>query len=405
MVARILRPETNDTVTVGGIMRFSLLIGAIFIALNAGGQAPANKLLSDLKTKREALPSLHQEFEVTRTFKSARATQGSHSEIVLDMSQNKWRERAVSGSGDRIRIFDGQDLFLLEAEGDEYVRTKHKGKEDDPAPGPYGSIELEWEKAKEVERRPCGFSEIDHTCIVIDAPVKKQTRMEMGGQITRISDGIARMAIDGDTGMVVQSRIQEVIENPRSSYVMQLNYSMKRMSYGKAPDPGLFNLPESGVHEVKQLSLWDVSRMKKQLLGKPAPELEVTDIQGNPVSLSNLKGKTVLLDFWTTWCPPCRADAPSLDKLYSKYGGKDLIIIGISVNEEREIVEKFLKDHPHGFPVVLTSENEMPRPYQIGAFPTYMVIASDGTLTSAAEGDQGFGELRKFLKKAGMDTD
>lgn len=386
-------------------MRFSLLIGAIFIALNAGGQAQANKLLSDLKTKREALPSLHQEFEVTRTFKSARATQGSHSEIVLDMSQNKWRERAVSGSGDRIRIFDGQDLFLLEAEGDEYVRTKHKGKEDDPAPGPYGSIELEWAKAKEVERRPCGFSEIVHTCIVIDAPVKKQTRMEMGGQITRISDGIARMAIDGDTGMVVQSRIQEVIENPRSSYVMQLNYSMKRMSYGKAPDPGLFNLPESGVHEVKQLSLWNVSRMKKQLLGKPAPELEVTDIQGNPVSLSNLKGKTVLLDFWTTWCPPCRADAPSLDKLYSKYGGKDLIIIGISVNEEREIVEKFLKDHPHGFPVVLTSENEMPRPYQIGAFPTYMVIASDGTLTSAAEGDQGFGELRKFLKKAGMDTD
>jgi thiol-disulfide isomerase/thioredoxin len=386
-------------------MRFWIVIGLLFLASNANGQSSASNLWTELKAKREALPSLHQEFELIRTFKTARATQGSHSEIVLDMSQNKWRERSVSGSGDRIRIFDGQDVFLLEAEGDEYVRTKRKGKEDDPAPGPYGSIELESARAKEVERRPCGFSEIDHSCIVIDAPVKKQMRMEMGGQITRISDGIARMAIDGDTGMLVQSRIQEVIENPRSSYVMELNYSMKRMSYGQAPDPSLFNLPETGVHEVKQLSLWNVSRIKKQLLGKPAPELEVTDIQGNPVSLSNLKGKTVLLDFWTTWCPPCRADAPSLDKLYSKYGGKDLIIIGISVNEEREIVEKFLKDHPHGFPVVLTSENEMPRPYQIGAFPTYMVIASDGTLTSAAEGDQGFGELRKFLKKAGMDTD
>jgi len=81
------------------------------------------------------------------------------------------------------------------------------------------------------------------------------------------------------------------------------------------------------------------------------------------------------------------------------------MIIGISVNEERQTVEKFLKDHPHGSPVVLTSENEMPRPYQVGTFPTYMVIASDGTLTSAAEGDQGFGELRKFLKKAGMDPE
>jgi thiol-disulfide isomerase/thioredoxin len=386
-------------------MRFWIMIGVLCVASNANGQASASNLWTELKAKRDALPSLHQEFELSRTFKTARATQGSHSEIVLDMSQKKWRERSVSGSGDRIRIFDGQDLFLLEAEGDEYVRTKRKGKEDDPAPGPYGSIELEWASAKEVERRPCGFSQIDHSCIVIDVPVKKQTRMETSGQVTRILDGIARMAIDSEAGILVQSRAQEVIENPRTNYVMELNYSLKRMSYGTPPDPTLFKLPESGVHEVKQLSLWNVSRIKKQLLGKAAPELEITDIQGNPVSLSGLKGKTVLLDFWTTWCPPCRADAPSLDKLYSKYGGKDLVIIGISVNEEREIVQKFLKDHPHIFPVVLTSENEMPRPYQIGVFPTYMVIASDGTLTSAAEGDQGFGELRKFLKKAGMDTD
>ena len=386
-------------------MRFWIMLGVLFLASNASGQSSANNLWTDLKAKRDALPGLHQEFDIARTFKSAQATQGSHSEMVLDMSQKKWRERSVSGSGDRIRIFDGQDLFLLEAEGDEYVRAKHKSKEDDPAPGPYGSIELEWARAKEVERQPCGFSKIDHSCIIIDAPVKKQIRLGTGEEITRISGGIARMAMDSENGMLVQSRIQEVIENPRSSYVMELTYSLKRMNYGTAPDLSLFKLPESGVHEVKQLSSWNVSRIKKQLLGKPAPQLEVTDIQGNPVSLAGLKGKTILLDFWTTWCPPCRADAPSLDKLYSKYGGKDLIIIGISVNEEREIVEKFLKDHPHNFPVVLTSENEMPRPYQIGEFPTYMVISSDGTLTSAAEGDQGFGELRKFLKKAGLDTD
>src|SRR5258708_3029649 len=150
---------------------------------------------------------------------------------------------------------------------------------------------------------------------------------------------------------------------------------------------------------------WNAGRIKKQLVGKPAPELEVTDIQGNPVSLSDLKGKTVLLDFWTTWCPPCLADAPALDKLYIKYGGKNLMIVGISVSEERAVVEKFLKKHPHTFPVVLTSENDVPRPYQIGIFPTYVVISPDGTLATAVEGDQGFGDLRKFLQKAGMDTE
>ena len=73
--------------------------------------------------------------------------------------------------------------------------------------------------------------------------------------------------------------------------------------------------------------------------------------------------------------------------------------------ELRAIVEKFLKQHPHEFPIVLTSENDMPRPYQIGLFPTYIVIERDGTIASAAEGDQGFAELRKMLKRAGLEAE
>ena len=386
-------------------MRFSLLVGAMFAVLNANCETPPNKLWTELKSKREMLAGLHQEFEVTQTFKTTRGSQDSHREILVDMSQKKWRERSVSGSGERIRIFDGQDVFLMEAEGDEYVRTKRKPKDDDPAPAPYGSVDLDWAKAKEVERRPCGFSENDHTCIIIDVPVKKWIRAGTNDQITKMLDGMTVVAIDSETGVLVKSNTQEVIENRIGAYQLNLTYSLKRMNYGAVLDAGLFKLPESGVHEVKELTRWNAARIKKQLVGKPAPELEVTDIQGNPVSLADLKGKTVLLDFWATWCPPCVADAPALDKLYRKYGAKELMIVGISVSEEREVVEKFLKNHPHSFPVVLTSENEMPRPYEIGIFPTYMVVAPDGTLTTAVEGDQGFGELRKFLQKAGMETD
>jgi thiol-disulfide isomerase/thioredoxin len=177
------------------------------------------------------------------------------------------------------------------------------------------------------------------------------------------------------------------------------------MNYGTALDATLFNLPSKDMREVKELSRWDASKIKKQLAGKPAPELEAMDMEGHPVELAAFKGKTVLLDFWTTWCPPCRKDAPTLDKLYSKYGDRDLMIVGFSVSEDRPIVEKFLKEHPHSFPVVLTTENDMPRPYQIGVFPTYIVIDKDGTVASAVQGDQGFGELRKLLKKAGLELD
>ncbi len=179
---------------------------------------------------------------------------------------------------------------------------------------------------------------------------------------------------------------------------------MNRISYGIPADSALFEVP-SGGREVKELSKWNAARIKKQLAGRPAPEFTVTDIQGKSVTLSAFKGKTVLLDFWTTWCPPCRADAPALDKLYRKYGAESLMIIGVSVSEDRAIVERFLRDHPHNFPVILTTENELPSAYQIGVFPTYIVIERDGTLASAVEGDRGFSDLRKLLKKAGLELE
>jgi thiol-disulfide isomerase/thioredoxin len=218
-------------------------------------------------------------------------------------------------------------------------------------------------------------------------------------------EGSAKIFLDTETGLLISLRKFEVIENRKSSHQSETTYVLKRMSYGTPADPSLFKLPSNDMSEVKELPLWNAARIKKQLAGKPAPEFTVTDIQGKPFALSAFKGKTVLLDFWTTWCPPCRADAPSLDKLYGKYGERDLVIVGVSVNEDRAIVEKFLKEHPHGFPIVLTSENEMARPYQIAVLPTYIVIGPDGTVASAVQGDQGFGALRKLLKKAGLEVD
>jgi thiol-disulfide isomerase/thioredoxin len=218
-------------------------------------------------------------------------------------------------------------------------------------------------------------------------------------------EGSARMLIDTENGLVLSLHTVETIQGPRGPYQSDVSYGTKRFSYGASGDSSLFKVPSEDMREVKELQRWDAAKIKKQLAGKSAPDLSVVDILGKPLTLSDFKGKTVLLDFWTTWCPPCRADAPALDKLYRKYGDRDLMIVGISVSEDRAVVERFLKDHPHSFPVVLSTENEMPTTYQIGVFPTYIVISPDGNLASAAQGDQGFSDLRKMLKKAGLEID
>jgi thiol-disulfide isomerase/thioredoxin len=386
-------------------MRFISLLGILFAALAAAAETPASKLWVELKAKRDNLPSLYQEFEVSRTFKTSRDTQAAQWKIVLDMSHGQWREKSVRGSGTRIRIFDGKDLFAMEEGDSEYLRPKRSSKEDEPAPDAYTFSDVEWTKAVELERRPCAIPGVEHTCVVLEMPMKRWTRPSSPGHLTIMLGGTKRFALDTETGLLLTSRAVFTIDNQQGGYQTEVIYAAKRLSSSGPADTSLFQPPSAGMKEVKELSRWNAARMKKQLIGKPAPELTVSNLQGEPLALAAFKGKTVLLDFWATWCPPCRADGPALDKLYKKYGQQELMILGISVSEERAIVEKYLAEHPHAFPVVLTTENEMPRPYQIGIFPTYIVIDKDGNVTAAVEGDKGFGDLRGLLKKAGLETE
>jgi thiol-disulfide isomerase/thioredoxin len=381
-----------------------IALAILFCACTSSAQTPAAKLWNELKQKREAVPSLHQEFEVSQTFKLASGEQSSKLQMILDMSHGQWREKNISGLSTRIRIFDGNELFSFEEGDDEFMRIKPRPKDDAPNPALYGPGELEWRKAVEVERKPCGLSGKEQICAIIDVPLKPSAGVDANGYDLVFSQGRERVAMSMDTGLVLSAFSVTSVRRKRSPYTSEITYVLKRSSYGREPDVSLFKLAE-GMREVKELSKWNAAKIKKQLVGKPAPELSLTDIEGKQVTLASLKGKTVLLDFWTTWCGPCRADGPALDKLYAKYGDHNLEIIGISVSEDRAIVEKFLKEHRRAYPIVLTSENEMPRPFQIGTLPTYIVIEKDGHIAGVVEGDQGFSDLRKMLKKAGMEVD
>jgi thiol-disulfide isomerase/thioredoxin len=381
-----------------------LAISLLFFSLTAAAaESPVAKLWDGLKAKREALAEVHQEFDVSQTYRLQSGNQSVKRQVVLDMSGPRWRQKSVSGSGARIRIFDGEDLFSWEEGGDEFLRVKRHPKDDDPLPPPYSVSHADWSKATETERRPCGLSGADHSCAILEVPLTPW--MASSGSDQRMQRGLARLSLDTETGLLLSIVTVEAFESRRGGYKLEVRYALKRMTYGAAPEAALFALPAGGLHEVKKLSRWNAAKIRTQLTGKPAPELAVTDLQGKPLSLAEFRGRTVLLDFWTTWCPPCRADAPALEKLYHKYADHDLAIIGVSVSEDRAVVEQFLKAHPHSFPVVLTTENEMPLPYQISAFPTYIVIDRDGTVISAVEGDQGFADLRKLLRNAGLEID
>jgi hypothetical protein len=143
-------------------------------SLFRGGQvqaqtAPAT-LWAELKAKRERLPGIYQEFTVTRTFKSAHGAQSMKSQAVLELSQDKWREKSVTGSGTHLRIFDGTSIFYMEDGGDEY--TRRKPSSEAVVPQAYRVADADWLKAKELERKPCNLPGSDHQCVILEVPLK-----------------------------------------------------------------------------------------------------------------------------------------------------------------------------------------------------------------------------------------
>lgn len=388
-------------VSTGRLMRLSLMLAALVGVSAAAGEANSNEALwRKFKEVREGSRALHQEFEIIRSVKSGYVEQSARIQVLVDFAQGKWREKFVGGSGDMTRVFDGSNLFEFEPDGTQYVHIPQRFASEELLPEPYEN-KLDFAKTKELERTGCGFAGRDHVCVVLEGPIKPWVRPGTPGEVIRLTDGTMRVMIDTETGIWLRARISARVQGDIGAAQWELDYKAKQMSYGAAPDMALFKLPE-GLKEVNYFERWNDVRIRKELAGKPAPDLQVSDIAGAPISLANLKGKTVLLDFWTTWCPPCQADASSLEKLNQKFGNKNLAIIGISVDEDRDIVQKYLKKHPHSFPIVLSSENQMPRAYQIGVLPTYMIIRPDGTLMTAEEGDKGFGKLREDLQKAGL---
>jgi hypothetical protein len=234
-------------------MRFLILFGTLFLALNAGAETPASSLWTELKTKREKLPSLHQEFEITQTYKTATNSQSSQRQIVLDMSQGQWREKSSSGSGDYIRIFDGKDLFLMEDRGDEYVRPKRRSKGEDSLPFAYTLENPDLSNLAEVDRRPCGLPDNDHVCVILQGRLKTSVRAAPPNRLIRVVDGTARFTFDTETGLLIASRTIEAIDNGRITYQSDVTRVSRRAAYGSPPDMSLFKLPSKDIREVKEL--------------------------------------------------------------------------------------------------------------------------------------------------------
>ncbi len=119
------------------------------------------------------------------------------------------------------------------------------------------------------------------------------------------------------------------------------------------------------------------------LMNQSAPGFTLNDINGRSVSLSDFKGKVVFIDFWASWCPPCKVEFPELMKLMQRYSGADVALLAVNVDQKRSYTDDFLKKFPGiplNFHLLLDSEAKVIKTYNASAMPTSFVLDKNGVI-------------------------
>jgi len=157
---------------------------------------------------------------------------------------------------------------------------------------------------------------------------------------------------------------------------------------------GLFVLPYLGAKKAES----------SPLVGLPAPDfvlpLASRAESGKSQRLSDLQGSAVVLDFWASWCGPCRAQSPVLERVAKNFGDSKLRVLGVATSDEREAIERFLQRRPLGYPSVFDDQDVASSLYHVQGLPTLIVVDKSGTVRAVTSGFTDERELTRIVKDA-----
>ncbi|WP_274651927.1 peroxiredoxin family protein [Paenibacillus humicola] len=136
--------------------------------------------------------------------------------------------------------------------------------------------------------------------------------------------------------------------------------------------------------------------------GQHAPDFSLTDLEGRPVRLSDFKGKKVLINFWATWCPPCRVELPHMQKFYEDYESKGTVILGVNLTpteRNADSIRTFVREQGLSFPIVLDPEGDVMDTFQVMAYPTTYLLDSEGVIREKFQGAISYDIMKDAVAK------
>lgn len=136
-----------------------------------------------------------------------------------------------------------------------------------------------------------------------------------------------------------------------------------------------------------------------------APDFTLPSRSGEAVTLSELKGQVVMINFWATWCGPCRQEMPLLEEMYARYNRMGFTLLGVNVEEDSRGADAYLRETPVSFPILFDSDNEVSKLYDVIAMPSTVILDKEGNVRYLHKGykpgyeNEYLSQIRTLLKE------
>jgi peroxiredoxin/outer membrane lipoprotein-sorting protein len=294
----------------------------------------------------------------------------THSRLLLAPGKSR---RETSGPGERwLEISDGKTVWVYFPESNQYT-TFPQGNLRHSIADRYGSID-----------QTRGTASIADSARLdgVDCTVVKIER----------SDSVRTLWIDPKTNLILK-------DDDVTTYKTHTAHSVTTFSPVRVlptVDEQLFTFDPQRVQAKPREQLQREATTKS--VGKQAPAFSLHDVENKPLNLSDLKGKVVLLDFWATWCPPCRAELPNLELLHRDFKEKGLLVLGVD-SEEPTDQAAFMEKFGYTFRSLVDPNDKIKNLYNVSGIPTTVLIDKEGNIQMFDMGTASYDSLREKLSK------
>ena len=385
-----------------------LAVAAVLISAAPSGQ-PGIEVLRRAASNYRAATSFWIEGDIQADARAGTKQQSTNASFVVAVGEgNRLHDELNHPQAGVARISDGKQTWIYMTSTNQYARKDGADAIDLDKPLGNGGmlpvlvqhlrgLATDVESAKVFPDETVPFEGKQRRCVVVEVSYKPAVGAAAG------TPGAHRTFwIDRERDLVLQQRTESSTKAPDGTAIQQTEtFRYTKIAINEPIDASVFTfVPPAGAKQVEQFG--GGRPAAADLSGQPANDFTLSDLEGRKHRLKDFRGKVVMLDFWATWCGPCRRQMPLVEKLGTEMKGKGLVTFAVNQGESSETARKFLTKNNYATTTLLDQKSEVGRAYKVSGIPTLVIIDREGKIAAHYVGLRNEETLREGLKKAGL---